>query len=234
MPVYRVLKQTTDCLLTDLPGNTATGDFTRHSRISYPVTDSPVAPVQADYSPRGVTIDTRTTSQVNMSMNHPARTSLRCLPLCACLSACAVPALPHFASLSAVDEAIPPAPAGLDQYSAWIPASDAPTASVAQAMVHVALGEARQRAGTQLCGYSLQTGEIIESTGPLRVMRTNGLRTKQYWYYRISQQPGLPGCGNADEKPSYQALRDALPRWIELSPAGVDSSRAIGLLDTGH
>ena len=153
-----------------------------------------------------------------------------CLCLCAWLAGCTTAPTAQFIPNSYVHTEIPPATPLFDHYSAWIPASRAPTATVAQAMVHVALGEARLQAGKQLCGSSLQPAQVMGSVGPLYIRAAPDLGDRAFWYYRVSQQPGMQGCTNVNLSDQYRALEDNLPAWIRLSPA-TDTPSAVGLLD---
>ena len=96
-------------------------------------------------------------------------------------------------------------------------------------MTHVALGKARLEAGLQLCGNILQPARIAASAGPLRI--EHEASGESYWYYRISQQPGLQDCASVSESEQYRFLQDHLPGWIQATPA-MNGTRAVGLLDT--
>ena len=148
------------------------------------------------------------------------------LCLCALLGGCA---LPHGTRIPADMAGIPAADPRFDQFSAWIPVSIAPTATVARAMTHVALGKARLQAGLQLCGNVLQPARVAASTGPLRI--EHGVSGEAYWYYRISEQPGLQDCTTVSRSEQYRFLQDHLPDWIQATPA-LHGDRAVGLLDT--
>lgn len=150
--------------------------------------------------------------------------------LCVWLSGCATPPASQIAPDTVSLADIPAAAPELDHYSAWIPENQAPTATVAQAMMHVALGKARLQAGDQLCGTRLPPAQLVDRVGPLRVKQTSGQDGSSFWYYRISQEPVLPGCADIDRTEQYRALQDHLPDWVRLSPA-VDTSHALGLYD---
>jgi hypothetical protein len=153
------------------------------------------------------------------------------LCLCALLNGCA---LPHWSRAPADLAARPDIPAAdprFDQFSAWIPVSVAPTATAAQAMTRVALGKARLQAGLQLCGDILQLARITASTGPLRI--EHGAPGESYWYYRVSQQPGLQDCATVSETEQYRFVRDHLPDWIQATPA-MNGTRAVGLLESNQ
>lgn len=147
------------------------------------------------------------------------------LCLCALLAGCA---LPHGTRIPADLAGIPAADPRFDQFSAWIPVSIAPTATVARAMTHVALGKARLEAGLKLCGNILQPARIAASTGPVRI--EHGAYGESFWYYRISEQPGLQDCATVSESEQYRFLQHHLPDWIQATPA-MDGNRAVGLLE---
>jgi hypothetical protein len=156
-----------------------------------------------------------------------------CSCLCAWLAGCSMSSTLRFSPDIAADTEIPPASPVLDQVSAWIPENTAATATAAQAMVHVALGKARLQAGRQLCGNSLQPAPVVESVGPIRVRQAPAQGGGVYWYYRISQQPGLQDCASVDHDEQYRAIQANLPEWVRIIPAP-DTSRAVGLLDTSQ
>ena len=106
----------------------------------------------------------------------------------------------------------------LDHFVARVPYRFADTATEARAMTHVAVGRAKARTGKELCGRTwLVTGPASGTTGP-RLTNTAG---EPAWYYRISHQPGLAGCGTASREDLYEALEGMLPAWITLRRAAV-------------
>ena len=163
-------------------------------------------------------------------MNLRCKISPISLCLCAWLAGCAASPTARLMPDSYDHAQIPPATRSSDHYSAWIPDSRAPTATVAQAIVHVALGEARLQAGKQLCNASLQPAQVMGIVGPLHIRETPDQGGQAFWFYRISVQPGMHGCREIDQSEQYRALQGNLPAWLQLSPA-VDTSRAVGLLD---
>ncbi len=115
---------------------------------------------------------------------------------------------------------IPPTDPALDHFIAWIPAEQAQTATVARAMTHISLGQARTTASRELCeGAVLRQGQVTESFGPLPVHNPATQGGKPVWYYRISQLPGLSGCENHTRTSLYQAMRKQLPDWIRIEQA---------------
>lgn len=109
---------------------------------------------------------------------------------------------------------------GYDHYIAWIPGKQADTPTVARTLVHIALGNARQQTGKELCtGAILVSGEIASETGPVAAHNPDSPEHGPAWYYRISQHPGFGGCGLASQELLYQALQEHLPPWIRLETA---------------
>ena len=63
----------------------------------------------------------------------------------------------------------------LDHYIAWIPRELAQTASVAEAMAHISLVNAREQTASQLCaGRWMMQGKVAENIGPLPAMAAAG------------------------------------------------------------
>ena len=119
----------------------------------------------------------------------------------------------------------------LDHFVARVPYRLADTATEARAMAHVAIGRAKAHTGNRLCGRAwLMTGAASGSAGP-RLANATG---EPAWYYRISHQPGLAGCGTASREDLYEALEATLPVWITLRRAASErqDSGGITLNDT--
>jgi hypothetical protein len=174
--------------------------------------------------------DTSSATRVRIQMNIRRKPGLVMLFLCVWLSGCVTPPAAQIAPETVVRTDLPIAAPELDHYSAWIPENLAPTATVAQAMVHVALGKARLLAGDQLCGTRLPPAQVMDQVGPLRMKQSSAQDGSSFWYYRISQQPVLPGCADIDRTEQYRALQEHLPDWVSLNPA-VEMSHAIGWYD---
>lgn len=104
----------------------------------------------------------------------------------------------------------------LDHFIAQLPRELAGTPTEARAKTHVAIGRARARGGSEQCGSTwLVSGPASGSSGPYLADTTAG----QVWYYRISYQPGLTGCGESGRESLYEVLQQALPDWISLRRA---------------
>lgn len=104
----------------------------------------------------------------------------------------------------------------LDHFIARVPYRIADTATEARAMTHVAIGRAKTRTGSELCGRNwLITGPASGSAGPSLATAAG----EPAWYYRISHQPGLAGCGTASREDLYNSLEGTLPAWITLRRA---------------
>jgi hypothetical protein len=129
---------------------------------------------------------------------------------------------------------IPPANPALDHFIAWIPVEQAQTASVAEAMMHISLGNARARMSQQHCGgTSLRQGHVIEKLGPLPALSPATRGGKPAWYYRISQQPGHFGCQHLNSASLYRAMQQELLDWISIEPAG-NGAQQLGMLKAAH
>lgn len=128
---------------------------------------------------------------------------------------------------------LPPTSPGLDHYISWVPLSQAQTASVAEAMTHISLNNAREQLSHDLCaGDRVSSGAVVEKHGPIAVRTPASMGAYPAWYYRISQQPGLTGCRNEQSGRLYQALQTRLPNWISVSPAEPADHRTLGLRTT--
>lgn len=107
-----------------------------------------------------------------------------------------------------------------DQLIAWIPQALAQTPAVAEALVHVELANAKELVGSELCdGAWLVDGEVTARYGPVPATAPQDLGGYPAWYYRISQRPGLKGCGGSTAIELYRKLRASLPQWILLQTA---------------
>ena len=115
---------------------------------------------------------------------------------------------------------IPAADPLLDHYIAWVPRDKAQTATVAEAMTHISLVNAREQTANQLCsGNRVLNGEVADNIGPLPTSAPESAGGYPAWYYRISHQPGLHGCQSTDTLKFYQTLRENLPDWIDIKTA---------------
>jgi hypothetical protein len=104
----------------------------------------------------------------------------------------------------------------LDHFIARVPLRLADTPIQARAMTHVAIGRARERAGSGPCGRTwLVTGPVSDSSGPVLTGTADPV-----WYYRVSRQPGNSACGETGRDERYQTLEGFLPGWIMLRRAG--------------
>ena len=148
-------------------------------------------------------------------------TRLTLMVSCLLLHACASqPITPR--SAGTVDAgSLPVANPGLDHYIAWVPLERAQTATVAEAMTHISLKNAREQTSHDLCdGIPVTGGVAVEKYGPVTSHRPVGMGGQPAWYYRISIQPGLQGCEQQSTARLYEALQTRLPSWIDFQPAG--------------
>jgi hypothetical protein len=163
-------------------------------------------------------------------MNSRLLASVALVASCLWQGGCSTMRIPAMTPNMTAATAIPPADPALDHFIARIPVEQAQTATVARAMTHISLGNARVHAGRELCGgTSLRQGQVTEIYGPLPVLGLATQGGKAAWYYRISQRPGLYGCNNHTSASLYQAMRDELPDWISIEPADPDLQQ-LGML----
>lgn len=119
---------------------------------------------------------------------------------------------------------IPAANPVLDHYIAWVPLKQAQTASVAQAMTHISLGNAREQVAAELCGnHRVLKQPVIDSVGPVQMLAPAAAGGYPAWYYRISQPPGPHGCTAADSQQFLEAVDSKLPAWIDIHTAAKQS-----------
>lgn len=115
---------------------------------------------------------------------------------------------------------IPAADPVLDHYVAWVPLEQAQTASVARAMTHISLGNAREQAAEALCGDTRMIKQpVTDRVGPVPTTAPASVGGYPAWYYRISQLPGLQGCTLTNSQRFNQAVQDKLPAWINIQTA---------------
>ncbi|HKK13617.1 MAG TPA: hypothetical protein VKA14_03045, partial [Gammaproteobacteria bacterium] len=107
--------------------------------------------------------------------------------------------------------------AAYDQAVAWVPRNRAPTAAVARAMVHVALGRARVAAQSRLCADRwVFTGPTVETVGPRPGTAPRSMGHFPAWYYRITWHAEDQACPGVSVGHFYADLARHLPPWIRL------------------
>lgn len=124
---------------------------------------------------------------------------------------------------------LPEASPMLDHYIAWIPRQQAQTATVAEALAQVTLMNAREQTALGLCaGRWVMTGAVRDQVGPLAVNAPAASGGYPAWYYRISHQPGLQGCGEREQQELYRDLQANLPDWLVVQSARVLTVSQLG------
>ncbi|MDH3899983.1 MAG: hypothetical protein OEU51_02910 [Gammaproteobacteria bacterium] len=119
-----------------------------------------------------------------------------------------------------------------DHFIAWIPRGRARTATVAEALVQVEWGNAKEQASTDLCnGAWLINGEVTGRAGPYPATAPERLGGYAAWYYRVSYKPGFKGCAGIESQVIYTMIRSSLPDWIIIRAAepvrGMQSSASL-------
>ena len=128
------------------------------------------------------------------------------------------------------DAAIPDPDPSQVHYIAWVPRDQAQTAAVARALTHIALGNARERTGNELCGGTwLFNGKVTGRVEPTPARAPESSGHYPAWYYRISLLPGLAGCDSASREDLYDSLEEALPAWITLRRAAQTAPANTGM-----
>ena len=117
----------------------------------------------------------------------------------------------------------------LDHIFAWIPRNRAQTASVAEALVYIELGRAKEEVGDTLCGGDwLINSASVESIGPYPSTAPVILGGYPAWYYHVSHKPGLAGCPAMPAETLYRELVNRLPPWITVRAASLQVSEKPG------
>ncbi len=115
---------------------------------------------------------------------------------------------------SDVNAELPALNPGRNQIIAWVPRQQAQTASVAQAVAHIALTQAKQATEAELCkGTWLFSGkhtpgEIPQlSTAPAQLGGFDG------WQVRINWEPQVTDCGISAQTYALSVSKH-LPTWM--------------------
>ena len=162
-------------------------------------------------------------------MYQLVRNSLLVITTCL-LTACAGQPAAKFRPVMVDALDLPAAAPALDHYIALIPLELAQTATVAEAMTHISLRNARDQLGNELCdGSRISGGAVVERLGPVAVRTPASMGGYPVWYYRISKQPGLNGCETEHTTILYQGLRTRLPDWITIRAGELAGNRAVAL-----
>lgn len=103
---------------------------------------------------------------------------------------------------------------GRNQIIAWVPNSQARTASVAQAVAHIALANAKRAVEAELCnGTWMLSGSLRQEQAPELSLAPENLGGMYGWHLRISWDPRVDECELAPQ--TYAArLSRHLPAWM--------------------
>jgi len=161
---------------------------------------------------------------------HPAAATLATIAMVTSLQGCMAPAGSRAYTTGPVaTNRIPATDPQLDHYIAWVPLDQARTASVAEAMTHISLVNAREKTAKLLCDSDwVMNGEVIDIFGPLPANAPENAGGYPAWYYRISLRPGIQGCQNTDSQKLYHTLQEHLPEWIDVRAA---RTATLGLIE---
>lgn len=140
---------------------------------------------------------------------HVTASSLCCL-LAALCSGCA-----GFGSTgNDSKDAIPYLNPGRNQIIAWVPREQAQTATVAQAMAHIALTRAKQATESELCeGTWLFSGKQRQDEAPQLSVAPAQLGGFNGWHVRINWDPQVADCGISTQTYAL-SLSKHLPAWM--------------------
>lgn len=101
------------------------------------------------------------------------------------------------------------------QLITWIPRTDAGTPTEVRAMVHVALGKAKQLTEQNLCGDQwVFSGQTLETNPPSPGTAPTALGAYAAWEYRLSWDPDLRDCSQATSEAYFRMLSEHLPGWM--------------------
>lgn len=107
-----------------------------------------------------------------------------------------------------------------DQIIAWVPRSQAPTAGVAQALVHLHLDRALRDAEAEHCAGAWQLATRPHKSRPLSVSAPHALGAAPAWHYRLSQAEfTLDHCPGVDALEFQRSVSRHLPAWVLIQPA---------------
>ena len=103
---------------------------------------------------------------------------------------------------------------GRNQVVAWVPQNRAKTASVAQAIAHIALADAKRAAEAELCnGTWMLSGRLHQEQAPELSLAPETLGGNHGWHIRISWNPQLDECGLSAHTYALTLSRH-LPAWM--------------------
>lgn len=103
---------------------------------------------------------------------------------------------------------------------AWVPREQAPTAGVAQALVHLHLDRALRTAEGELCSGAWQLGPRPHKTRPVAVSAPRPLGAGPAWHYRLSQAEfRLDDCPGVEVADFQRSVSRHLPAWMLIQPA---------------
>lgn len=103
---------------------------------------------------------------------------------------------------------------GRNQIIAWVPRQQAQTASVAQAVAHIALTQAKQATETELCkGTWLFSGKHAQAEIPQLSTAPAQLGGFAGWEVRINWEPQVSECGISAQTYALSVSKH-LPSWM--------------------
>lgn len=103
---------------------------------------------------------------------------------------------------------------GRNQIIAWVPQAQAQTASVAQALAHITLAQAKKATESELCGGTwIFSGRLHQDRSPQLSTAPAHLGGISGWQVRISWDPQLDECGVSAQSYALNLSRH-LPAWM--------------------
>ncbi len=147
-----------------------------------------------------------------MNPRHPLF-ALATLPPLLALALCGGCASLKSNSVASVD-GLPHLSPGHNQIMAWVPQDQAQTGSVARAVAHIALVEAKKATEAELCGGNwVFSGKLEQDDTTVLAAAPPSLGDYTGWQVRISWKPSLAECGVTPLDYS-RALSRHLPNWM--------------------
>lgn len=109
----------------------------------------------------------------------------------------------------------------LSHVIAWVPRAQAPTAGVAQALVHLHLDRALRAAEAELCNGAWQLGAPRpRKSQPVAASAPQTLGAGPSWHYRLSQaEVKLDRCPGVEPAEFQRSVSRHLPVWMLIQPA---------------
>ncbi len=123
-------------------------------------------------------------------------------------------AAPRDGTLSAVEQPLPTLDSRYNRIVAWVPQSQAPSASAARNQAFIALARAKKNTEAELCrGQWMFSGSLQQEDSASLSSAPTRMGGHPAWQLRIAWNPQLNECGVSTETYA-QTLSRHLPPWM--------------------